>query len=88
MKWLIIPLVLLTGCTRTLYVDRPIEHRVEVSRPCLESSDIPAQPAYALAQLQQGVSDGDIVLAMRQEIAERTDYTGVLVGLLGACTQR
>jgi len=87
MKWLIIPLVLLTGCTRTLYVDRPVEHRVEVSRPCLESSDIPAQPAYAMSTLQQGVSDGDIVLAMRQEIAERTDYTGVLVGLLGGCVR-
>jgi len=87
MKWLIVPLVLLTGCTRTLYVDRPVEHRVEVSRPCLESSDIPAQPAYAMSLLQPGVSDGDIVLAMRQEIAERTDYMGVLAGLLMGCVR-
>lgn len=87
MKWLIIPLVLLTGCTRTVYLDRPIEHRVEVSRPCLESSDIPRPPEYAMSLLQPGVSDGDIVLAMRQEIAERADYTGVLLGLLGGCVR-
>jgi hypothetical protein len=87
MKWLIIPLVLLTGCTRTLYVDRPVEHRVEVSRPCLESSDIPRPPAYAMSQLSPGVSDGGIVLAMRQEIAERADYPGVLQGLLGGCVR-
>lgn len=85
MRWLIIPLVLLTGCTRTVYVDRPVEHRVEVSRPCLESSDIPKRPEYAMSLLHPGASDGDIVLAMRQEIAERADYTGVLVGLLGGC---
>jgi len=87
MKWLIIPLVLLTGCTRTVYVDRPVEHRVEVSRPCLESSDIPRPPEYAMGLLQPGVSDGDIVLAMRQEIAERADYTGVLLGLLRGCVR-
>ncbi len=87
MRWLIIPLALLTGCTRTVYVDRPVEHRVEVSRPCLESSDIPRPPEYAMSLLQPGVSDGDIVLAMRQEIAERADYTGVLVGLLRGCVR-
>lgn len=75
------------GCTRTVYVDRPVEHRVEVSRPCLESSDIPKPPDYAMSLLQPGVSDGDIVLAMRQEIAERADYTGVLVGLLRGCVR-
>lgn len=80
-------MVAISGCTRTVYVDRPVEHRVEVSRPCLESSDIPAQPDYAMSLLQPGVSDGDIVLAMRQEIAERADYTGVLVGLLRGCVR-
>jgi hypothetical protein len=85
MRYLLIVL-LLTGCTRTVYVDRPIEHRVEVSRPCLESRDIPRPPAYAISQLQPGVSDGGIVLAMRQEIAERADYTGVVVELLRGCS--
>ena len=86
MRYILIAL-LLTGCTRTIYVDRPVEHRVEVSRPCLNTSDIPPAPAYAMSQLQPGVSDGGIVLAMRQEIAERSDYTGVVVELLRGCVR-
>jgi len=82
----ILLVVLLSGCTRTVYVDRAVEHRVEVSRPCLEPSDIPRPPAYAMSQLQRGVSDGGIVLAMRQEIAERADYGSVLVELLRGCS--
>ena len=83
----ILLVVLLSGCTRTVYVDRPVEHRVEVSRPCLDTSDIPRPPSYAMGQLHTGVSDGGIVLAMRQEIAERSDYTGVVVELLRGCVR-
>ena len=86
MRYMWIALVL-TGCTRTVYVDKPIEHLMEVSRPCLELSDIPRPPTYAMGQLHPGVSDGAIVLAMRQEIAERVDYTGVVVGLLRGCVR-
>lgn len=75
----------ISGCTRTVYVDRPIEHRVEVSRPCLQVADVPAPPRYAMARLEPGVSDGQIVLALREEIAERADYQRVLQEVLQGC---
>lgn len=77
--------LILSGCTRTVYVDRPVEHRVEVPRPCLEPDDIPRQPAYALQALRPPVADGQVVLAMREEIAQRSDYQSVLVELLRGC---
>lgn len=77
--------LLLTGCTRTVYVDRPVEHRVEVPRPCLEPDDIPRQPAYALQALRPPVADGQVVLAMREEIAQREDYTAALLETIRVC---
>lgn len=88
MRGLLLVLVLvLAGCTRTVYVDKVVEHRVEVSRPCLEVGDVPGPQAYAMARLEPGVSDGDIVFALRQEIAERVDVEEILRGLLRGCTQ-
>lgn len=78
--------LLLTGCTRTVYVDRPVEHRVEVPRPCLHADDIPRAPGYALGALRPPVTDGEVILAMREEIAQRTDYQAVLVELLRGCS--
>lgn len=80
-------LVLLTGCTRTVYVDRPVEHRVEVARPCLQADDIPRAPGYALEALRPPVTDGEVILAMREEIAQRSDYQAVLVELLRGCVE-
>lgn len=82
---LILLMILLVGCTRTVYVDRPVEHRVEVSRPCLRPGDVPAPRQYAMTRLAKGASDGDIILAMREEIAERTDDQALLRGLLTSC---
>jgi hypothetical protein len=78
--------LILTGCTRTVYVDRPVEHRVEVARPCLQADDIPRAPGYALEALRPPVTDGEVVLAMREEIAQRSDYQAVLVELLRGCS--
>lgn len=77
----------LTGCTRTVYVDRPVEHRVEVARPCLQAEDIPRVPGYALEALRPPVTDGEVILAMREEIAQRSDYQAVLVELLRGCVE-
>lgn len=77
--------LLLSGCTRTVYVDRPVEHRVEVARPCLQSDDIPRAPAYALEALRPPVTDGEVILAMREEIAQRKAYAQVLSQLLSSC---
>lgn len=81
-------LAIVAGCTRTVYVDRPVEHRVEVSRPCLEPGDIPGPQLYAMSRLAKGASDGEIILAMREEIAERTDTEALLRGLLTSCVPR
>lgn len=78
-------LVALSGCTRTVYVDRPVEHRVEVARPCLQADDIPRAPAYALQALRPPVTDGEVVLAMREEIAQREALLQVFTQLLSAC---
>lgn len=77
----------LVGCTKTAYIEKPVEHRIEVARPCVTAADIPPPPRYALARLQQGVSDGQIIFAMREEIAERTDYQEVLTELLRGCSR-
>lgn len=82
----IVVVLALTGCTRTVYVDRPVEHRVEVARPCLQADDIPRAPGHALEALRPPVTDGEIILAMREEIAQRTDYQAVLVELLRGCS--
>ena len=81
-------MTLLVGCTRTVYVDRPIAHRVEVSRPCLQPGDVPGAQQYAMSRLAKGASDGEIILAMREEIAERTDTEALLRGLLTSCVSR
>lgn len=81
----IVVVLALTGCTRTVYVDRPVEHRVEVSRPCLQADDIPRAPVYALEALRPPVADGQVVLAMREEIAQREGYTAALMEAIRAC---
>lgn len=78
---------LTAGCTRTIYVDKPVESRVEVARPCIEADDIPRPPRYAMSRLEPGVSDGKIILSMREEIAERTDFQRILTGILQGCTK-
>lgn len=80
-------IVALSGCTRTVYVDRPVEHRVEVARPCLQPDDIPRAPVYALEALRPPVTDGEVVLAMREEIAQREGYTAALIEVISGCAR-
>jgi hypothetical protein len=85
MRWLTIPLVLLTGCTRTVYVDRPVEVKVRVPAPCLEPGDIPAPIIYPVDQLQPGVSDGDLIGALMADREHRGAMEKVLRGVLDGC---
>ena len=80
-------LALATGCTRTVYIDRPVEVKIPVSAPCLRPGDIPEPLIYPVDQLQQGASDGDIVLALLADRDQRQGMEGVLRGLLGGCTE-
>ncbi len=80
-------LALLSGCTRTIYVDRPVEVRIPVLTPCLQPSDIPEPLIYPVEQLQPGASDGDIVLALLAERDQRAGMERVLRGLLGGCAK-
>jgi hypothetical protein len=81
-------LFLLSGCTRTVYIDRPIETKIEVYKPCIEAGDIPANPLYALSQLNSSDSDGEVILAMRQEIEQRKKFIDILTEMLKSCTQK
>lgn len=74
-----------SGCTRTVYVDRPIEHLVEVPMPCLERGDIPPEPPYAMEAMRPPVDDGAVVFGLREEIAQREGYIAALVELLRGC---
>lgn len=75
-----------SGCTRTVYVDRPVEHLVEVPMRCLEQGDIPPEPLYAMEVMRPPVDDGAVVLGLREEIAQREDYTAALMELLQGCS--
>ena len=79
----------LSGCAtpETVFVDRPVEHRTEVSRPCLAPGDIPAAREYATDRLAPGSADGDVILALLEEITERSADQDVLTALLRGCTQ-
>ena len=76
------------SCTRTVYVDRPIEIRIPVSAPCLRPGDIPEPLIYPVDALELGASDGDIVLALLAERDQRAGMERVLRGLLTGCTDR
>ena len=86
-KFLIVLLLVVSGCTRTVYVDRPVEVKVEVYKPCLKQEDIPKQPIYALSLLQPTSTDGEVILALRREVEERKNIISVLLGLLDYCTK-
>lgn len=78
-------LAALTGCTRTVYVDRPVEVKVRVPAPCLEPADIPPAMVYPVDQLQPGVSDGDLFLGMLADRDQRAGMEEVLRALLTGC---
>lgn len=78
-------LLIVAGCTRTVYVDRPVEHLVEVPVSCLEQDDIPPEPPYAMEAMRPPVDDGAVVLALREEIAQREDYIAAIMALLRGC---
>jgi hypothetical protein len=80
-------LFLLSGCTRTVYIDRPIETKIEVYKPCLQIDDFPPVPVYALSLLQPEDSDGEVILAMKQEIEERKNFIDILTEILRSCTE-
>jgi hypothetical protein len=86
-KLLIVLLLVVSGCARTVYVDRPVEVKVEVYKPCLEQKDIPKEPIYALSLLQSTSTDGEVILALRREVEERKNVISVLLGLLDYCTK-
>tara|TARA_R110002072_G_scaffold218284_1_gene376017 strand:- start:476 stop:760 length:285 start_codon:yes stop_codon:yes gene_type:complete len=73
------------GCTRTIYVDRPVEVKVRVPAPCLEPGDIPAPMIYPVDQLQPGVSDGDLIGALMADREHRGAMETVLRGVLAGC---
>jgi hypothetical protein len=77
--------LLATGCTRTVYIDRPVEVKIPVSAPCLRPGDIPEPLIYPVDALEPGASDGDIVLALLAERDQRRGMERVLRGLLGGC---
>lgn len=81
-------LFLLSGCTRTVYMDRPIETKIEIYKPCLQLNDIPPNPIYALSLLQPEDSDGEVILAMKQEIEQRKKFIDILTEMLKSCTQK
>jgi hypothetical protein len=86
MRWLLVALIgLCIGCTRTVYIDRPVEVKVPVSAPCLRPGDIPEPLIYPVDALEPGASDGDIVLALLAERDQRRGMEAVLRGLLGGC---
>jgi hypothetical protein len=77
--------LLLTGCTRTVYVDRPVDVKIPISAPCLRPGDIPPRMIYPVDTLELGASDGDIVLALLAERDQRMGMERVLRGLLSGC---
>lgn len=77
--------LVLSGCTRTVYVDRPIEVRVRVPAPCLKAGDIPAPVIYPVGQLRQGVTDGELIGALYADRAQRDLMERVLRALLQGC---
>lgn len=81
-------LFLLSGCTRTVYIDRPVETKIEVPMPCLQLDDFPPVPVYALSLLRSEDSDGEVILAMKQEIEERKNFIDILTEMLKSCTQK
>jgi hypothetical protein len=84
---ILMSIILLFGCTRTVYIDRPVEVKVEVYKPCIQTSDIPANPTYALSLLNSRDSDGEVILAMKQEIEERKNFIDILTEILRSCTE-
>lgn len=78
-------LLIITGCTRTVYVDRPIEVKVQVPTPCLEPGDVPAPMIYPVDQLQPGVSDGDLIGALHGERKLRAKMEDALREVLAGC---
>lgn len=79
-------LAVATGCTRTIYVDRPIEVKVRIPTPCLEPGDIPAPMIYPVDQLQPGVSDGDLIGALLADRGHRKAVEMVLRAALSQCS--
>jgi len=77
--------VSIAGCTRTQYVDRPVEVKVRVPAPCLEPGDIPRPMIYPVDRLQPGVSDGDLIGALLADREQRGAMEGVLRGVLEGC---
>ncbi|WP_035527473.1 hypothetical protein [Haliea salexigens] len=75
----------LTGCTRTQYVDRPVEVKVRVPAECLEPGDIPAPMIYPVDQLRPGVSDGDLIGALLADREHCGAMEKVLRGVLAGC---
>jgi len=77
--------VSIAGCTRTQYVDRPVEVKVRVPAPCLEPGDIPRPMIYPVDRLQPGVSDGDLIGALHGDRLLRVGVEKVLRELLVGC---
>jgi len=75
----------LSGCTHTVYVDRPVEVLVPVAAPCLAESEIPAPIIYPADQLTKGDSDGDIVGALLADRNQRAAVETVLRNIIAAC---
>lgn len=73
------------GCTRTVYIDRISEVKVPIPVPCVKAEDIPQPMIYKVDQLDSDATDGEIILALFSERAQRKNMQSVLINLISAC---
>lgn len=78
-------LAAMAGCTRTVYVDRPVEVKVQVPVSCLEPGDVPPPIEYPMDYLERGASHGDLIGSLDAEAYLREKMEGVLRGVLARC---
>jgi len=78
-------LAAMAGCTRTVYVDRPVEVKVQVPVSCLEPRDVPPPIEYPMNHLERGASHGDMIGSLDAEADLREKMEEVLRGVLAKC---
>lgn len=79
----LVVLVFLVGCTRTEYVEKPVEVFKQVTLPCIEQ--IPEEPDYETQYLEPDDSIGVVGQAYRIERTQREAYIKTLRCELRGC---